>query len=373
MRDLYGQRRERILQQLRSEDLDAVLVSSVVNVTYLTGFSGDSSYLIVSPDKTLIVSDGRYTTQLAQECPGLEAHIRPPSQTLQQAVADVLQKMHVGSVEFESADLTVAHWTTLTEQTPKVVWKGNAGRVEALRAVKDEWELEQIQRAIGMAERAFAMFRSMLRGKDTEKELTDALEMYIRRAGGRCSSFPPIVAAGPQAALPHAQPTEAVVAEHDHLLIDWGVSGPFYKSDLTRVLLRRTKSPSSGAPSTARLAEVYETVLRAQGAAISQVGPGARTGDVDAAARAVISAAGYGDYFTHSVGHGIGLQIHEAPLMRPGSDVELRPGMVVTVEPGIYLPGWGGIRIEDDVLVTADGCEVLTSVPREFESQFVEW
>ena len=153
------------------------------------------------------------------------------------------------------------------------------------------------------------------------------------------------------------------------LLVDWGASGPLYKSDLTRVLAPRTTAPFSRpaeAMGSPQLEEVYAVVLRAQENAIRQVRPGVRGQDVDAAARAVIAAAGYGSYFGHGLGHGIGLQVHEAPALRPGSDVVLRPGMVVTVEPGIYLPGWGGVRIEDDVLVTPDGCEVLTrAVPKE--------
>ncbi len=373
MRDQYRQRREKLLQQLREEDLDAVLVSSGVNVTYLTGFSGDSTYLILARDKNLLISDGRYAIQLAQECPDLEAYIRPPSQNLQQAAATVLQKLHVGTVEFDSADLSVAHAQALADQAPAVQWQPRTGRTEALRAIKDEGELEQIRAAIRIAERAFAMFRAMLRGTDSEKELADALEMYIRRAGGKCSSFPPIVAAGPQAALPHAQPTAAPIRGQELLLVDWGASGAFYKSDLTRVLLCRTNLPQPQAATGPPLHRIYETVLQAQQKALAALRPGVRAGEVDAVARGVIAEAGYGDYFTHSLGHGIGLQVHEAPLLRPGSEVEIRAGMVVTVEPGIYLPGWGGIRIEDDVLVTEDGCQVLTGVPRAFEAQFVEF
>ena len=158
------------------------------------------------------------------------------------------------------------------------------------------------------------------------------------------------------------------------MLVDWGASGPFYKSDLTRVLLPHNNLTLPGTQNQAgKLREVYETVLRAQARAIAMLRPGVKAGDVDAAARQVIVDAGYGDCFTHSIGHGFGLQIHEAPMMRPGSELELQAGMVVTVEPGIYIPGWGGIRIEDDVLITQDGPEVLTSLARDFAANGIDF
>jgi Xaa-Pro aminopeptidase len=202
------------------------------------------------------------------------------------------------------------------------------------------------------------------------------MEMYVRRAGGKCTSFPPIVALGDRAALPHALPSARKVHESNLLLLDWGASAAFYKSDLTRVLLPRTKTPLSPPPKTwvaeEELRKIYDIVLRARDKAIEVLRPGIKSGEVDATARAVISEAGHGDRFTHSLGHGIGRDIHEGPMLRPETETEIKAGMVVTIEPGIYIPGWGGVRIEDDVLVTPDGCEVLTSVPREFEEQYVD-
>jgi Xaa-Pro aminopeptidase len=364
------QRRQRLSGLLAEEGLDVLLVSNPVNVTYLTGFSGESSYLALGREQTVLVSDGRFTEQLAQECPGLDAVIRPPSQSLAEATAAVLQKLGVRGIGFESGHLTVAEYEQLRELTGAADWKGGRDRVERLRAVKDAGEVDQIREAIHIAERAFAMFRAMLEPDSSEKALSDALETYVRRAGGRCTSFPSIVAVGERAALPHAPPTARRVAEAGLLLVDWGASGRFYKSDLTRVLVTRT-TPTLSAPGNGRepdLAEVYGVVLRAQQRAMQALRPGAKTGEVDAAARSVIAEAGYGDYFTHSVGHGLGLQVHEAPMLRPGTEGVLEAGMVVTLEPGIYLPGWGGVRIEDDVLVTPDGCEVLTHVPKDLPS-----
>jgi Xaa-Pro aminopeptidase len=266
----------------------------------------------------------------------------------------------------------VADAQALANQAKSITWKPGSNRVEALRQVKDANEIAQIRAAIHMAEKAFAVFRALLRPDDTEKDLVDTLEHAVRRAGARAGSFPAIVAVGPRAALPHAPPTDMRVSEASLLLVDWGASGPFfYKSDLTRVLLTHNNSPTRSADAKAQA--VYEVVLRAQRAALEAVRPGVMAQDVDSAARHVIADAGFGEYFTHSIGHGLGMQVHEAPLMKPGSPLLLQAGMVVTIEPGIYLPGEFGIRIEDDVLVTTDGAEVLSGLPRDWETNVVEF
>jgi Xaa-Pro aminopeptidase len=359
-------RRQELIRRVAAEGLDAALITSPANVTYLTGFSGDSSYLVVGRDRTVLVSDSRFTQQLAEECPGLELHIRPPVRTVTQAAAEVLTKLGHRSVGFEALHLSVAEFQGLCELTPAVTWKAGRDRVEQLRVLKDPSEVEQIRAAIDVAERAFAVFEALLRPEDTEKDLSDAMESYVRRAGGKCTSFPTIVAVGDRAALPHAPPTGRRVGEGDFVLVDWGAAGPFYKSDLTRVLVPRKNPPfRAPSPGATKLDEVYGVVLRAQAAALGAIRPGVKARDVDAAARTVIAEAGYGDFFGHGLGHGLGLQVHEAPAVRPGSETVLQPGMVFTVEPGVYLPGWGGVRIEDDVVVTPDGCEVLTRVPKD--------
>jgi Xaa-Pro aminopeptidase len=368
--DYPAPRRERLARLLADEGIDVLLISSPVNVTYLTGFTGDSTVLLLSRDRLLLISDSRYTGQLAEECPGLPADIRPPSQKLPEAVAEALKKLGVRSVGFESNAVTVGEFEFLRSLAPGLDWKGSGDRVERLRMVKDASELAQIRTAIDVAERAFTVFRALLRPQDTEKDLYDALEHYTRRAGGACTAFAPIVAVGERAALPHAPPTQRTVASGDLLLVDWGASAPLYKSDLTRVLDTRTTSAFSrttGA-TTAKLEEIYAVVLRAQEAAFRAVRPGVSTRTVDAAARSVIAEAGYGEYFGHGLGHGFGLQIHEAPWLRPNADMAIEAGMVFTLEPGIYLPGWGGVRIEDDVLVTPDGAERLTHLPRDLEA-----
>jgi len=367
--DHHASRRDRLLRTIKDESLDGVLVTTPVNVTYLSGFSGDSSYLILSPAKTILVSDGRFTQQLAEECPGLETFIRKPAVTVAQAAAGVLHEIGLRAVGCESGHLTLAELQALADAAPAVSWKPGRDRVEQLRQVKDADEIAQIRAAIRSAERAFAMFRACLRGQDTEKELADAMEMYVRRAGGAATAFPPIVGIGDRSALPHAPLTNRRLDESSLVLVDWGASGRFYKSDLTRVLLTRNNC-KDGPP--ALFEEVYTIVLEAQKRALAAVRPGVKAAEVDAVARAYLAQAGYGEQFNHSLGHGFGLVIHEGPFLKPGAETVLQPGMVVTLEPGVYLAGRFGVRIEDDVLVTPDGAEVLSSLPRDLAANIVD-
>lgn len=357
--DRFFLRRDRLAKSLKKIGLHAFLVSSPVNVSYLTGFSGEDSYLLVGPERSLLISDSRFTEQIEEECAGLEAHIRRAGESLFDAVARFAHAAKYSAMGFESNAMTVAGWESLREKCGTVEWVGRSGRVEALRVIKDADEIRQIREAIAMAERAFGILKASLRDESDEKSLADQLDGWIRQSGGRGSAFPPIVAVGSRAALPHAVPTARRCHEAEFLLVDWGARGEFYNSDLTRILATRKTSR--------KLAKVHEIVLEAQRSAIECIRPGVTGEAVDAAARTVIEAAGFGKNFTHSLGHGLGMEVHEAPSLRRGSQTVLRPGMVVTVEPGIYLRGWGGVRIEDDVLVTREGNEVLSSVPRELD------
>jgi Xaa-Pro aminopeptidase len=360
---VFEQRRDRLLGHLRKEGVAALLVTNPLNVTYLTGFTGEASYLYLSDATTLLVSDGRFVTQLAEECPGLPTHIRPPGQTIAEASGQVLDKLKPGSVGFESGHLTIADFETLRDKANGVDWKAGANRVETLRLVKDAGELEQIRGAIAIAQAAFERFRRELQPERTEKELHDAMEFAVRQAGGRSTAFPTIVAVGDRAALPHAPPTGRRLGEAAYFLLDWGARGPLYHSDLTRVLWTRKPTTQAADPLRDKLRRLCDLVQAARHAALAVLRPGVSAGDVDQAARSVIATAGYGPQFNHGLGHGIGLQIHEGPFFRPGNPMLLEAGMVVTLEPGVYLPGEVGVRIEDDVLITPDGPQILTSVP----------
>jgi len=352
----FADRRDRLAQRVAKEGLDAILVTDLANVAYLTGFGGDSSYLIVTPTTVKFLSDARYEEQTAEECPGLDAYFRRPGETQLQSTSKRLSELGCRKVGFEPASLSVLNFNALQEEAKTVEWKGLVGWVEEFRAIKDATEIAALKDANRIAEEAFREVVGSLSPSDTEKEVADRLEFAMRKRGASAAAFATIAAAGPLSAHPHAIPGNKRIGEESILLIDWGAKGKFYHSDCTRTL-------SLGAPSN-RFREVYQIVLTAQQCAIEAIRPGVKACDVDAAARSYISDKGFGAEFGHGLGHGVGLQIHEAPQMRPESTVILQAGMVVTVEPGVYLQGWGGVRIEDMVLVTENGAEILTSIPK---------
>jgi Xaa-Pro aminopeptidase len=361
--DRFHVRRDKVRQLIERSGLEALLVTNSVNVTYLTGFTGDSSFLLLTRSGEVLLSDARFTTQLAEECPGLDVLIRTPKTSLVSFVARAINSTKAASLGFEAESMTVAFRDRIAHKLPKVALAPTSGLVEKLRMVKDREEISELRRAITQAERAFAVVRAAIRLDQTEKEIADNLDYQMRLFGAKRASFPPIVAVGPRSALPHAPPTEQRIGDGPFVLIDWGADDGLYKSDLTRVLHIARIPP--------KLQRVYGVVLKAQLAAIKAIRPGATCHDVDAAARSVIEQAGFGRRFGHGLGHGIGLEVHESPRLGPKQKLPLRAGMVVTIEPGVYLPGFGGVRIEDDVLVTKSGHEVLTNVPKQWDEAFV--
>jgi Xaa-Pro aminopeptidase len=359
-----AKRRNRLNASLEEDGLDGLLVSDESNVGYLTGFSGDATTLLLTRDRAIAVSDGRFTLQLEQECADLEHQIRPIGQSMAEGLGELLTRLGLRRVGLESDSTTIAEYQALQKSAKGVALVPTRGKVESLRMVKDAGEIDLIREAVRIAERAFLELRGILRPGLTEKEAADALESMLRAHGATCSSFPPIVAVGIRASLPHARPSQDQRIESDSLvLIDWGATGRAYKSDLTRVL------------TTGKVSREFETayaaVLEAQSRAIAAIRPGVEARAIDDAARSVIGDAGFGPNFNHSVGHGIGRDVHEAPILRHVTKTLLEPGMVLTIEPGVYFPEWGGIRIEDDVLVTESGCEVLSTLPRSLDSMAI--
>jgi Xaa-Pro aminopeptidase len=361
----FDRRRHSLRRLLPENSLAALLVTDELNVTYLTGFTGDSSYLLVADSRELLITDGRYTQQLAEECPDLPLAIRQPGSSLPSFAADCLAKLGLASLGIEADHVTLSFHEKLHGELKSTQLAHTSGLVEQLREIKDAGEIDAIRQAIHIAESAFTDLRKEIRRGQTEKEVADDLEYRIRRRGGTCSAFPTIVGVGPRAALPHGRPTrDSRLGDAEFVLIDWGARGPSgYHSDLTRVLVTGKLSP--------QLQTVYGVVLSAQRAAIAAIRPGAVMKEVDAAARTAIEAAGYGRQFNHALGHGLGLAVHELPRLAPDQSRQLAPGMVVTVEPGVYIPGSLGVRIEDDILVTDTGHEVLTSLPQELEECIV--
>ena len=357
--DRAATRRQKLLQNLKSQSIKALLVSNETNVGYLTGFTGDSSYLLIGEGLCVLISDGRYTTQIADECPEPDVYIRPQTETIIVAAAKVVKKAKLQKLWVEADNLSLTNFEKLKAEVKGLEAFPSTDAVENLRQIKDAHEIAEIRLAVRQAEKGFEVLRAQLRAELTELQAAHILEQAMRQFGATVAAFPPIVAVGARAALPHARPTTGLISGADFVLIDWGASAASgYKSDLTRVLVTDKIST--------KLEKVYGVVLKAQQSAIRSIRAGARCCDVDAVARKVIENAGFGKHFNHSLGHGIGLNIHEGPRLSAASDAPLKAGMVVTVEPGIYLEGWGGVRIEDDCLVTRNGCEVLTSVPKEF-------
>ena len=365
MSKIFAHRRRSLLKAIRMSDADALLVTNETNVTYLTGFTGDSTWLLVSPGGTLAVSDGRYTTQLQEQCPDVEAFIRKTGTKLAEETGtlldDLVKQTGKATVGVESGSITFAAVEALRGNSTRAELVSTEGLVEDLRMIKDESEVAAIREAVRLNEAGFDYLVNRLTSESTEIGLAHDLEHCLRQFGGAGFSFPAIIGVDDRAALPHYSPGDVRVGQASLVLVDWGTRGRSgYISDLTRTIV------SDHPPK--KLSDVYEAVREANEAGIAAIRPGATGVEVDAAARNVLEERGLEKWFTHSLGHGVGLNVHEAPSLGPTSPHTLEAGMVVTVEPGVYIPGRIGVRIEDDVLVTEDGCEVLSSLPKDIDA-----
>jgi Xaa-Pro aminopeptidase len=344
-------------ERLTVEQLDGLLVSGAASIRYLTGFSGSSAMLVVSQQERLLITDYRYATQARDEV-GSAARVVIEDVSLWNGLWQQLPAMaSVRVIGFESANLVHRDFQRLLESGTRWQWRPTTGLVEALREKKDADELVCIQAAIECAERALEQTVAGIKAGMTELEVAGALETALRKLGSDGFAFPTIVATGPNAARPHARPGTRALRTGDLLLIDFGARVGGYCSDITRTF-------AVGTPD-ARSREVYDVVRTANERACAGVRSGMSGRDADRLARGYIEDRGFGESFGHSLGHGIGLEVHEAPRLARTADGILIEGAVVTVEPGIYLPEWGGVRIEDDVHLGADGARVLTRFPRE--------
>jgi Xaa-Pro aminopeptidase len=349
-------RADQLAARLPDMGADLLMVTSLVNVRYLTGYTGSNGLALIGPDTRLFFTDFRYTEQSAAEVDSAFER-RIATLDLFDGVADALPDEPV-RLGFEDANLTVRSHRRLRELVPQSVELVAAGdSVESLRAVKEPGEIERIVAATAVADAALRqVIEQGLVGR-TEIEVATALERAMRDLGAKRPSFDSIVAVGPHGALPHAQPRDVEIPAGELVVIDWGAELDGYCSDCTRTLATGELSE------TAR--EIYALVLEAQLAGLEAVRAGVGGRDADAAARRVIDAAGHGEHFGHGLGHGVGMEIHEGPRLSQRSDSVLEVGNVVTVEPGVYLPGRFGVRIEDLVVVTETGCDILTSVPKD--------
>ena len=364
-----ARRHARIRQSLDALSLDALVVIAFPNIRYLTNHVGSAGIVVLSRDAVHLLIDFRYEEAVrtlqtsAAACPGLRTWPVPAS--YDEALLTCLQEIGVATVGFEAAHLTVSRhdWflRTIAARQAMITLRATERVVEQVRMVKDPDEIGTLSDAASrMTAVADATFRTIRPGV-SERAIASGLEAAMRDAGYERLAFDTIVASGPHAALPHYRAGDRLLAAGDLVVLDFGGVLDGYCCDLTRTI--------SVGPASAEARRVYEAVLDAQQAAIAAVRPGVETHEVDAAARRLLEDRGLGAAFGHGTGHGLGLDVHEEPRIgRARADspsVSLQPGMVFTIEPGAYLPGWGGVRIEDDVLVTGDGCQLLTSVTRE--------
>jgi Xaa-Pro aminopeptidase len=353
---------------LKALKLDGLLLTHPPDLAYLTNFTGDDSIGLFTDKDIHLVTDFRYKEQAELEAGWLKLTVRDGP--MAKFLGDVVGKAKLSRVGFEANFTTVGQIDALQSAMKEAKHKEIElvpleDVMTKIRMVKDDHEIDLVRKSVACAEEAYESFRSEIKVGQSESYLAGLLIFEMRSRGASDASFPCIVASGAASSLPHYRPTEALVQRDQPLLIDWGALYKGYCSDLTRTLMIGRVAP--------KLKDIYKVVLDAQHAAIEFLRPGVTTTQADRVARDVIEKAGYGQLFGHGLGHGIGREIHELPSMRKtGGEEELRPGMIVTVEPGIYLPGIGGVRIEDDVLITHSGCEVLTSLDKSFEGNHIE-
>jgi Xaa-Pro aminopeptidase len=365
--DALSFRHHAIRQSFALHSLDALVVTSLANITYLTNFTGSSAIVVLTADRLHFITDFRYVTAVTATqatqagCPGLE--LVTVGGSYDATLATLLQSMSGARVGFEAGHLTVArfNWLNATlgggDTAPALV--ATEGIVERARVRKDDYELNILRTAAGMlADVVPRVIAEVQRGRP-ERDVALAIDIHLRRAGFERTAFDTIVATGPNGALPHARPGERRIDENDLVVLDFGGVYDSYCVDLTRTV--------SVGPAGDRAREVYAAVLAAHDLAIEAVHPGQSRFSIDAAARDELTRRGFGEAFGHGTGHGLGIEVHEDPRVgrrRPdvdSGDEALVAGMVFTIEPGVYLPGWGGVRIEDDVAVTDGGVEVLTN------------
>ncbi|HLN18023.1 MAG TPA: Xaa-Pro peptidase family protein [Acidimicrobiales bacterium] len=353
-----------LAERLEEAEVDALVVTTLANVRYLSGFTGSAGVLVVSDGQALLTTDGRYRTQSAEQVARVgvadRVAIEIGAASVQRDAAKAFLS-GVGRVGLEADDVSWSasnRWADVLER--ELV--PTSGVVEALREVKDDGELDRMRRAAAIADAALGEVLPLLGEADstglTEEEFALALDTAMRRLGAEGTAFDTIVATGPNSAKPHHHPTDRVFQRGDPVVVDFGAIFEGYRSDMTRTFC-------IGGEPTGELARVFEVVGSSQRAGVAAVRAGATAKEVDDVCRQVITEAGWGDRFEHGTGHGVGLDIHEAPTVSPLGTAILAPGVVVTVEPGIYLPGVGGVRIEDTLVVTEDGSQPLTHFTKD--------
>jgi Xaa-Pro aminopeptidase len=356
MADQRKRRQAALLSQLSESRVDGLLVTSLANIRYLTGFSGSSALLMVTQRDAILITDFRYQTQVADEV-GDAAQVVIDSESLWNSLWKQLARAGIAVIGFESAYLTVRDYQRIEEGGSRWQWRPLEDMVESLRVRKDKDELDNIAAAAKIATTALASIIKSVKAGMTEFQVAALLEKSLRDAGSEGFPFATIVASGARSALPHARTSSRQIASGEFLLIDFGAIHNGYCADVTRTFMIGSAGHKER--------EVYGIVRAANELAAAGIRAGMKGKEADAIARTHIEKAGYGEHFGHGLGHGIGLEVHEAPRLSRTVEGTVPPNSVVTVEPGIYIPGWGGVRIEDDVYLSSDGPRVLTPYTRD--------
>lgn len=352
---MQEERIRRLRGLMQEQGLKALLITNATNRMYMTGFTGSSGYVVMTEDRAILLTDFRYMTQAPQQAIGYEVIEHAPR--AMETVKDLLTQAGLTKLGFEQNDMTYGVYQACAGILNGVELVPTDFIVENLRMVKDEGELAIMQEAAELADRTFEYVLGVLKPGMRELDIALEIEMYVRAHGAASTSFETIVASGARSALPHGKASDKIIGTNEFVKLDFGAYYKGYCSDITRTVVLGTP--------TDKHREIYNIVLEAQLEALERIRPGITGREADAVARDVIKRYGYGDLFGHGTGHGLGMEIHEAPRLSMTGDVVLTPGMTVTVEPGIYVPGFGGVRIEDDIVITDTGNRRLTQSSKD--------
>jgi Xaa-Pro aminopeptidase len=349
------QRISRLFSQKEFAGVHAVLLTRQPNIYYFTGFTGEDSWAILTSDRTFLLTDGRFDIQASEESPQSKTFLRKGKMSA--LFETVVEKIKLKELAVLNEELTLFEFKTIRDAAPKIKYLHKSSKtIHRLRRIKSADEIVRIEKALDTAQRAFIELARHVKPGQTENQCAAKLEFLMRKFGASKAAFETIFASGKNSAKPHARTSQRTIRKGEPITIDFGARQDEYCSDLTRTVCIGTIP--------AYFREIYLVTLDAQMRAIDAAKPGIRCCDLDKIARSVITKAEYGWYFNHGLGHGLGLDVHEAPALSRKSEDALEPGMIVTIEPGIYIPEKGGVRIEDDILITDNGCRVLSSLPK---------
>lgn len=343
----------KLREKMKEKEIDAVIITGRENYFYLSGFTGSDGCLLITNEKTFLITDFRYVEQAKLET---EYYVIQQTKGILNCIKEIINELNINNIGFEGNNITFSQYERMTQKL-EVNLISIDNMIENLRIIKQPNEIENIKKAVDISDRAFLHILNYIKTGVSEKDIELELEHYMKKNGAESLSFDTIVASGSRTSLPHATPTQRKFEYGDFVLLDFGCKVNGYCSDMTRTVIIGEANEEQK--------KIYNIVLEAQKKALDFIKAGKKTNDVDAIAREYIKQNGYGDNFGHGLGHSVGIEVHEEPRISPSCEVELKSGMVVTVEPGIYVEGFGGVRIEDLVIVTENGIENLNKSPKE--------